>query len=288
MAQILLGKEVTASLNQEIKEKAAKLQEHHVTPKLGIIRIGEKQDDIAYEKSAVKRCETLSVAYEKFLLPEDATEKMVIDTICKVNQAEDIHGVLIFRPLPHHLDEEKILNTLAVEKDVDGITNLSMAGIFAGKEMGYAPCTASACIRILDHYGITCTGKKAVVVGRSLVVGKPVAMMLLKKNATVTICHTKTQNLEREVQEADIVIAAAGSAGFIKKEHLRPGQVVIDVGINVDEEGNLCGDVAFDEAEPIVDAITPVPRGVGGVTTSILVEHVVNAALQKLEAKRSL
>ena len=253
-------------------------------PKLGIIRIGEKQDDIAYERNAVKRCEKLSVAYEKFLLPEDVTEEIVIDTIQKLNKAEDTHGVLVFRPLPSHLDEEKILNTLAVEKDVDGITNLSMAGIFAGKEMGYAPCTASACIRILDHYGIDCTGKKAVIVGRSLVVGKPVSMMLLKKNATITVCHTKTKNIRQEVQAADIVVAAAGSAGFIKKEHLRTGQVVIDVGINVNEEGNLCGDVAFDEAEPIVDAITPVPGGVGGVTTSILVEHVVNAALLKMKA----
>lgn len=284
MAQILLGKEVTASLNEEIEEKVKTLKAHQVMPKLGIIRIGEKQDDIAYERNAVKRCEKLSVAYEKFLLPEDVTEEIVIDTIQKLNKAEDIHGVLVFRPLPSHLDEEKILNTLAVEKDVDGITNLSMAGIFAGKEMGYAPCTASACIRILDHYGIDCTGKKAVIVGRSLVVGKPVSMMLLKKNATITVCHTKTKNLEQEVQAADIVVAAAGSAGFIKKEHLRTGQVVIDVGINVNEEGNLCGDVAFDEAEPIVDAITPVPGGVGGVTTSILVEHVVNAALLKMKA----
>ena len=273
MAQILLGKEVTASLNEEIEEKVKTLKEHQVMPKLGIIRIGEKQDDIAYERNAVKRCEKLSVAYEKFLLSEDVTEEIVIDTIQKLNKAEDIHGVLVFRPLPSHLDEEKILNTLAVEKDVDGITNLSMAGIFAGKEMGYAPCTASACIR-----------KKAVIVGRSLVVGKPVSIKKKKKNATITVCHTKTKNIKQEVQAADIVVAAAGSAGFIKKEHLRTGQVVIDVGINVNEEGNLCGDVAFDEAEPIVDAITPVPGGVGGVTTSILVEHVVNAALLKMEA----
>ena len=284
MAQILLGKEVTAALNERIKGNVAALQEKGVNPTLCIIRVGENPSDISYEKGATKRCEKLSVAYEKFLLPEDVTEEIVIDTIQKLNKAEDIHGVLVFRPLPSHLDEEKILNTLAVEKDVDGITNLSMAGIFAGKEMGYAPCTASACIRILDHYGIDCTGKKAVIVGRSLVVGKPVSMMLLKKNATITVCHTKTKNIKQEVQAADIVVAAAGSAGFIKKEHLRTGQVVIDVGINVNEEGDLCGDVAFDEAEPIVDAITPVPGGVGGVTTSILVEHVVNAALLKMEA----
>lgn len=279
MAQILLGKEVTASLNEEIEEKVKTLKEHQVMPKLGIIRIGEKQDDIAYERNAVKRCEKLSVAYEKFLLPEDVTEEMVVDTIQKLNKAEDIHGVLIFRPLPSHLDEEKILNTLAVEKDVDGITNLSMAGIFAGKEMGYAPCTASACIRILDHYGIDCTGKKVVVIGRSLVVGKPAAMMLIKKNATVTVCHTRTVDMPSVVKEADIVVVAAGKAGVIDGSYLREGQIVIDVGINVNEEGKLCGDVNFEEAEKIVEAITPVPRGVGGVTTSILLEHVVDAAI---------
>ena len=219
MAKQLLGKEVTAALNEKIKANVAALKEKGINPTLGIIRVGENGSDISYERGATKRCETLGVECVKFLLPEDVTEEIVIDTIQKLNKAEDIHGVLVFRPLPSHLDEEKILNTLAVEKDVDGITNLSMAGIFAGKEMGYAPCTASACIRILDHYGIDCTGKKAVIVGRSLVVGKPVSMMLLKKNATITVCHTKTKNIKQEVQAADIVVAAAGSAGFIKKEH---------------------------------------------------------------------
>ena len=284
MAKLLLGKEVNASINEEIKAKVETLKAQNITPTLGIIRIGEREDDIAYERGATKRCETLGVAYEKFLLPADAEEEEVLKTIDQVNKSEKIHGVLLFRPLPKHLNEDKIVNALAVEKDVDGITDLSMAGVFMGKDMGYAPCTPSACMKVLDHYGIDCTGKKAVIVGRSLVVGKPVSMMLLKKNATITVCHTKTKNLEQEVQAADIVVAAAGSAGFIKKEHLRTGQVVIDVGINVNEEGNLCGDVAFDEAEPIVDAITPVPGGVGGVTTSILVEHVVNAALLKMEA----
>ena len=284
MAKLLLGKEVNASINEEIKAKVETLKAQNITPTLGIIRIGEREDDIAYERGATKRCETLGVAYEKFLLPADVEEEEVLKTIDQVNKSEKIHGVLLFRPLPKHLNEDKIVNALAVEKDVDGITDLSMAGVFMGKDMGYAPCTPSACMKVLDHYGIDCTGKKAVIVGRSLVVGKPVSMMLLKKNATITVCHTKTKNIKQEVQAADIVVAAAGSAGFIKKEHLRTGQVVIDVGINVNEEGNLCGDVAFDEAEPIVDAITPVPGGVGGVTTSILVEHVVNAALLKMKA----
>ena len=165
------------------------------------------------------------------------------------------------------------------QKDVDGITDLSMAGVFMGKDMGYAPCTPSACMEVLEHYGIDCTGKKVVVIGRSLVVGKPAAMMLLKKNATVTVCHTRTVDMPSVVKEADIVVVAAGKAGVIDGNYLREGQIVIDVGINVNEEGKLCGDVNFEEAEKIVDAITPVPRGVGGVTTSILLEHVVDAAI---------
>ena len=227
MAKLLLGKEVNASINEEIKAKVEKLKAQDITPALGIIRIGEREDDIAYEKSAAKRCETLGV----------------------------------------------------VEKDVDGITDLSMAGVFMGKDMGYAPCTPSACMKVLEHYGIDCTGKKVVVIGRSLVVGKPAAMMLLKKNATVTVCHTRTVDMPSVVKEADIVVVAAGKAGVIDGSYLREGQIVIDVGINVNEEGKLCGDVNFEEAEKIVDAITPVPRGVGGVTTSILLEHVVDAAI---------
>ena len=206
---------------------------------------------------------------------------MVLNTIAQVNEADDIHGVLLFRPLPRHLDENKIINALAVGKDIDGITDRSMVSVFLGKQTGFAPCTPSACMKILDHYGINCSGKKAVVIGRSPVVGKPAAMMLLQKNATVTICHTKTKDMPSVVKEADIVIVAAGRPGVIGADYLRAGQTVIDVGINVNEEGKLCGDVNFADAEPVVDAITPVPGGVGSVTTSVLVEHVVDAALLK-------
>ena len=281
MAKLLLGKEVNASINEEIKAKVETLKAQNITPTLGIIRIGEREDDIAYERGATKRCETLGVAYEKFLLPADAEEEEVLKTIDQVNKSEKIHGVLLFRPLPKHLNEEKIVNALAVEKDVDGITDLSMAGVFMGKDMGYAPCTPSACMKVLDHYGIDCTGKKVVVIGRSLVVGKPAAMMLIKKNATVTICHTRTKDMPSVVKEADIVIVAAGRAGVVDDTYLRAGQTVIDVGINVNEEGKLCGDVAYAKAEPIVEAITPVPGGVGSVTTSVLVGHVVEAAMRK-------
>ena len=169
MAQLLLGKEVTASLNEEIRRKVAQLNEQGVTPKLGIVRIGEREDDISYERGATKRCETLGAAFEKFLLPADASEEEVLKVIQAVNEDDSIHGVLLFRPLPRHLNEDKIVNALAVEKDVDGITDLSMASVFMGRGAGYAPCTPSACMRILDHYGIDCTGKKAVVIGRSLV-----------------------------------------------------------------------------------------------------------------------
>ena len=285
MAKLLLGKEVNASINEEIKAKVETLKAQNITPTLGIIRIGEREDDIAYERGATKRCETLGVAYEKFLLPADVEEEEVLKTIDQVNKSEKIHGVLLFRPLPKHLNEDKIVNALAVEKDVDGITDLSMAGVFMGKDMGYAPCTPSACMKVLDHYGIDCTGKKVVVIGRSQVVGKPAAMMLLKKNATVTICHTRTKDMPSVVKEADIVIVAAGRAGVVDDSYVRAGQVIIDVGINVNAEGKLCGDVAYDKVEPIVDAITPVPGGVGSVTTSVLIGHVVDAA-EKAAARR--
>ena len=281
MAKQLLGKEVTAAMNEKIKANAAKLLEKGITPTLGIIRVGEREDDISYERGATKRCETLGVACEKFILPADVSEEELLSVIDRVNKDDNIHGVLLFRPLPKHLNEEKIINALDIEKDVDGITDGSMAGVFAGKKQGFPPCTPSGCMEILDHYGIDCTGKKAVVIGRSLVVGKPAAMMLIKKNATVTVCHTKTKDMPSVVREADIVIVAAGRAGVVDGSYLRAGQTVIDVGINVNEGGKLCGDVNFEEADRIVDAITPVPGGVGSVTTSVLVSHVVEAAMRK-------
>lgn len=282
MAKQLLGKEVTAALNEKIKGNVADLQAKGISPTLGIVRVGERPDDLSYERGATKRCETLGVAYEKFLLPEDCTQEDLMATIEKVNQDDKIHGVLIFRPLPKHLDEAAVIKALKPEKDVDGITDGSMIGVFAGTKQGFPPCTPQACMEILDHYEIDCTGKKAVVVGRSLVVGKPAAMMLLKKNATVTVCHTRTKDMPAVVKEAEIVIVAAGRAGVVDGSYLSPGQTVIDVGINVNAEGKLCGDVKYDEAESVVEAITPVPGGVGSVTTSVLVGHVVEAAMRTL------
>lgn len=281
MAKLLLGKEVTAALNERIKKNVAALQEKGIAPKLAFVRVGERPDDVSYERGAVKRCETLGVSYEKFVLPGDCSQEELMSTIDRLNKDEEIHGILMFRPLPKHLDEDAVIAALDPEKDVDGITAGSMAGVFMGTNQGFPPCTPQACMEILDYYGIDCTGKEAVVIGRSLVVGKPAAMMLLKKNATVTLCHTRTVDMASVVKEADIVIVAAGKAGVVDGTYLSEGQIVIDVGIHVNEEGKLCGDVKFDEAEPIVDMITPVPGGVGSVTTSVLVGHVVEAAMRK-------
>lgn len=281
MAKQLLGKEVTAALNERIKADVATLNAKGVKPTLGIIRVGERPDDLSYERGATKRCETLGVEYKKYLLPADVSQEELLKVIDEVNKDDNIHGVLMFRPLPKHIDQTLVENALAAEKDVDCQTDASLGGVFTGKKVGFPPCTPQACMEILDHYGIDCTGKKAVVIGRSLVVGKPAAQMLIKKNATVTTCHTRTIDMPSVAREAEILIVAAGHAGVVGAEYVAPGQIVIDVGINVNAEGKLCGDVDYAAVEPIVDAITPVPGGVGSVTTSVLVGHVVEAAMRK-------
>ena len=281
MAKQLLGKEVTAALNERIKADVATLNAKGVKPTLGIIRVGERPDDLSYERGATKRCETLGVEYKKYLLPADVSQEELLKVIDEVNKDDNIHGVLMFRPLPKHIDQTLVENALAAEKDGDCQTDASLGGVFTGKKVGFPPCTPQACMEILDHYGIDCTGKKAVVIGRSLVVGKPAAQMLIKKNATVTTCHTRTIDMPSVAREAEILIVAAGRAGVVGAEYVAPGQIVIDVGINVNAEGKLCGDVDYAAVEPIVDAITPVPGGVGSVTTSVLVGHVVEAAMRK-------
>ena len=289
MAKLLLGKEVTDALNANLQTRTAALREKGVTPTLGIIRVGENPSDLSYEKGAVKRAELVGVNVVKFVLPEDASKADVLAAIDKVNADDSIHGVLMFRPLPRHLkaDQTEICNRLDPKKDVDCMTDLSNAGVFEGRsDLGFAPCTPAACMEILDYYGIDCKGKNAVVIGRSLVVGKPAAMMLMGKNATVTVCHTKTVNTAEIARNADILVSAAGVLGSLTKEYVRPGQVVIDVSINWDAEkpnakggkGAIAGDAKFEEVESIVEAITPVPGGVGSVTTSVLMKHVVEAA----------
>ncbi|MBR4879258.1 MAG: bifunctional 5,10-methylenetetrahydrofolate dehydrogenase/5,10-methenyltetrahydrofolate cyclohydrolase [Clostridia bacterium] len=288
MAKRLLGKEVNEALVASLLERTNALREKGVVPTLGIVRVGADPSDLSYEKGAVTKGAQVGVEIKKFELPADATKEQVLAVIDEVNADDSIHGVLMFRPLPKHLknDQNEICNRLDPKKDVDCMTHLSNAGVFEDRDdLGYAPCTPAACMEILDHYGIDCKGKKAVVIGRSLVVGKPAAMMLMKKNATVTICHTKTVDTAAVCREADIIISAAGVLKSLTKDYVREGQVVIDVSMNWDAEkvtakgvGGMSGDAIFDEVEPIVEAITPVPGGVGAVTTSVLMKHVVEAA----------
>ena len=293
MAKQLLGKEVTEALNAKLQAKVEELKAKGISPKLGIIRCGENPSDLSYEKGATARAELIGVEVEKFLLPEDVTKEALIAEIEKINADDSIHGVLMFRPLPKHLkaDQNEICNKLDPRKDVDCMTDLSNAGVFEGRsDLGFPPCTPQACMEILAHYGIDCKGKKAVVIGRSLVVGKPAAMMLMDRNATVTICHTKTVNTAEIAREADILVSAAGVLNSLTKDFVRPGQIVIDVSINWDAEkinakggkGGIAGDAVYAEVEPIVEAITPVPGGVGSVTTSVLIGHVVEAAERTL------
>ncbi|MBP3701776.1 MAG: bifunctional 5,10-methylenetetrahydrofolate dehydrogenase/5,10-methenyltetrahydrofolate cyclohydrolase, partial [Lachnospiraceae bacterium] len=255
MAQIWKGAPVAAALNEKTKIAAQALREAGVIPTLAIIRVGERPDDIAYETGACKRAEAVGVAVLKLTLPANASEQELEQTIYMVNDDANIHGVLLLRPLPKTMNEERLVGLLAPEKDVDGITDGSLCGVFTGKKIGYAPCTAQACMEILDHYGVDCTGKKATVVGRSLVVGRPAAMLLMEKNATVTICHTRTKDLPRQIQQAEIVIAAAGRRGMFGAECFREGQMVLDVGIHFNDEGKMCGDVRTAEVEPVVAAI---------------------------------
>ena len=293
MAKRLLGKEVNEAIVANLLERTNALREKGVVPTLGIVRVGANPSDLSYEKGATTKGEQVGVEVKKFELPEDATKEEVLAMIDQVNADDSIHGVLMFRPLPKHLknDQNEICNRLDPKKDVDCMTHLSNAGVFEDrKDLGYAPCTPSACMEILDHYGIDCKGKKAVVIGRSLVVGKPAAMMLMSKNATVTMCHTKTVDTAAICREADIIISAAGVLKSLTKDYVRPGQVIIDVSMNWDAEkvttrgkGGMSGDAVFDEVEPIVDAITPVPGGVGAVTTSVLMKHVVEAAERTVE-----
>lgn len=285
MAQILKGAPVVEAMNEAIGREAAALKARGVEPTLAILRVGEREDDIAYERGATKRCEKMGVAVRNVLLPADVTQADLIQAIEALNQDDGVHGVLLFRPLPKHINDDVVRNSLSPEKDIDGITDLSLAGVFANTDTGYAPCTPQACMEILEYYGIDLKGKKATVVGRSLVVGKPAAMMLLARNATVTVCHTRTLDMPAACREAEVLIVSAGRAGIVDKSYLAPGQVVIDVGINVNEDGSLCGDVNFGDAEDIVEAVTPVPGGVGTVTTSVLVKHVVQAAKKRLEAR---
>ena len=283
MAEILKGAPVTKALNEKMSAEVAELKEKGVEPTLAIFRVGERADDISYEKGAMKRCDQVGVKVKNVVLPADVDADTFFATLTELNEDDAVHGILMFRPLPKQIDGEKARQMMNPAKDIDGCTDGSLAGVFTNTKVGFAPCTAQAAIEILDYYGIDCKGKRAAVIGRSLVVVRPVSMMRMHKNSTVTTCHTRTVDMPSVTKEAEILIVCSGQMESIGAEYLREGQVVVDVGIGWNEEkGKLCGDVKFEEAEPIVSAITPVPGGVGTVTTSVLVSHVVEAAERTL------
>ncbi len=282
MAKRLGGSEVVKAISADIQQRVAALKDLGVNPMLAIVRVGDRPDDIAYEQSASKRCQAMGVAVEAFTLPNEVGQVGLLALIDKLNNNPSVHGILLLRPLPEGFDDAIVRNAILAKKDVDGITDQSLAGVFTGASIGFPPCTAQACMEILDHYGVDCNGKKAVVIGRSLVVGKPAAMLLLNRNATVTICHSKTEDLAKICSAASILIVATGRQGLLNVDCYHSNQTVIDVGIHVDAEGKLCGDVEYAVAEPLTAAITPVPGGVGTVTTSVLVSHVVTAAQQAI------
>lgn len=279
MAEILKGAPVAAALSEAISRDVEELKAKGIVPALAIVRVGARPDDLAYERSAMKRAGKVGVEVRNEVFPEDMTQGEFFAELERINKDDSIHGILMLQPLPEHIDTAAARDRIAPEKDIDGGTALSMAGVFTNRPLGFPPCTAAAAMEMLHYYGIDPKGKRAVVIGRSLVIGRPVAMMLMHENATVTNCHTRTADVPGVAREADILIAAAGVLRSVTPEYVNPDQVVIDVGINWDEEkGGIAGDVDFDAVEPLVRAISPVPGGVGSVTSTVLMKHVVEAA----------
>ena len=286
MAKILKGKEVADALTAKMQQDTRSLIAAGITPTLCIFRVGERPDDLAYERGAAKRAETVGIAVKKVVLPADVSQEVFDKTLQSLNEDDSIHGILLFRPLPKHLDNEKARQMLSPAKDIDGCTDLSLAGVFTNTKTGFPPCTAQAAMEILHHFNIPIRGRKAAVIGRSLVIGRPVGMMLMHENATVVNCHTRTPDVPSITREADILIAASGQLHGATRDYTNPHQVVIDVGINWDEEkGGISGDVAFEDVEPFVQAITPVPGGVGSVTSCVLIGHVIEAAGRTAQTK---
>lgn len=281
MVNILSGKEVALALKTALAEEVKALKDKGMTLGLCILMVGDSPDSASYTKGAVKRCEDIGINCDVKILPESVTQEGFIQVVRELNNNDSVHGILIMRPLPKHISEDVIKYEISPAKDVDCFSPVNVSKVISGDKDGFAPCTPSAVIEMLNHYGIKAEGKRTVVVGRSMVVGRPLSMMLLHQNATVTICHTRTADLADETRRAEILVAAAGKAKMITRDMVSPGTVVIDVGINF-ENGKMCGDVDYDEVAPIAGMITPVPGGVGAVTTTVLAKHVVKAfKLQK-------
>ncbi|KOR25487.1 bifunctional 5,10-methylenetetrahydrofolate dehydrogenase/5,10-methenyltetrahydrofolate cyclohydrolase [Clostridium sp. L74] len=278
MTKILYGNEVALKIKEDLNLRIDKLKEKNIIPKLAILRMGNKQDDISYERSIIKNCEKLNIETKVYELKEDILENDFLKLMEELNGEKNIHGILVFRPYPKHLNESIINSAIALNKDIDCMHPLNLEKIFEGDLDGFMPCTPEAVMEILKYYDIDLKGKNIAIINRSMVVGKPLAMMALSNNATVTICHSRTVDLPSITKKADIVVTAIGKAKLIKEEYFNKDSIVIDVSINVDENGKLCGDVDFENVQDKVKAITPVPKGVGSVTTTLLLKHIVEAA----------
>ena len=279
---LLKGKPVADAITEKLRLEVEKLSKKGIVPTLAILRVGKREDDLSYERGAMKGCAQVGIEVKQVVLDGDIDNEQFLKKLEELNQDDGVDGILMFRPLPKQLDEEAATRLLAVEKDIDGNTQGSLAGIYANTGDGFAPCTAEAVMAILNYYGIEMAGKKAVVIGRSLVIGRPVAMLLMHKQATVTICHSRSKKIDKISRKADILVAAAGQMQSIDRNYIKEGQIVIDVGIHWDEKAQkLCGDVVTNDVEEVVAAVTPVPGGVGAVTTSILAKHVLEAAIKR-------
>ena len=276
--QRLGGKEVADKIVEEIKTRVEELKSKGIDPKLAILRVGAREDDLAYERGVLKRFESAGVEVEVTAVESSISQEDLDRTFDGINNDSKVHGILVFRPLPKGLSDEHMRRTIDPGKDSDFMDIRNMENVLAGVPDAAAPCTAEAVMSLIRHYNIETKGKKVTVVGRSLVIGKPVALLLTTANATVTVCHTKTLNIEEECRNADIIVACCGVAKMITDKFVRPGQIIIDVGMNVDEEGRLCGDVDYEGVSQIAEAVTPVPGGVGSITTAILLKHVVDNA----------
>lgn len=277
MANILKGKVVADNIKENIKENVLKFKGEGIKPTLGILRVGKNPDDMAYERSILKNCESVGINGVVYEAEESISTEELVQTLNKLNDDNKIHGILIFRPLPKHIDEKLISCTINPLKDVDCMNPLNLEKVFEGNDDGFAPCTPKAAMKILEYYDIPLEGANAVVINRSMVVGKPLSMMLLSKNATVTICHSKTQDLKKITNNANIVVTALGRPKYFDEKYFNDNSTVIDVGISVDDEGKICGDVNTESVSNVAKNITPVPGGVGSVTTSILLSHVIVA-----------
>lgn len=284
MAEIINGKELAKKIRRELKKEVAELKENGINPKLAVIMVGDDPGSQVYVKNKSKACEKVGIEFEEYLYDSNLTEKELLDIIQKLNNDDSIHGILLQSPVPKHIDINKAFRTISPEKDVDGFNPINVGNLSIGED-AFISCTPYGIIKMLEEYDIETEGKNAVILGRSNIVGKPMIQCMLNKNSTVTVCHSRTNNIDKILKNADIVIAAIGKPRFVKKEMIKDGAVVIDVGINRLEDGTICGDVDFEKVSEKASYITPVPGGVGPMTIAMLLSNLVKAAKIKNQVK---